>query len=212
MISMSSAMAMEFMAAIACREKTRQLYASFFALSIWTCLYYVCIYIYTYLYTYKQFKIAQHLCYASGGWWKTNGPSKGFVLAKLDLLMIEIFSRTVDTYEKVPCLFCWSALKWLILASTRVTLVTFKAPCHFQIFQAAVLIVLFGFGLLRHRMLKRRAMAAAVAVAVGDIPAPPSSSCLDILPKTGAANWMFHLAEALYTSKLVDVSTGSKWI
>jgi len=51
---------------------------------------------------------------------------------------------------------------------------------------AAVLIILFGFGLLRHRMLKRRAMAAAVAVAVGDIPAPPSSSCLDILPKTGS--------------------------
>lgn len=35
-------------------------------------------------------------------------------------------------------------------------------------------------------MLKRRAMAAAVAAAVGDhIPAPVSSSCLDILPKTG---------------------------
>eukprot|EP00435_Cladocopium_sp_Y103_P070899 s320_g36.t1 len=51
---------------------------------------------------------------------------------------------------------------------------------------AAVLIILFGFGLLRHRTLKRRALAAAVAVAVGDIPAPPSSSCLDILPKTGA--------------------------
>ena len=46
-------------------------------------------------------------------------------------------------------------------------------------------------------MLKRRAMAAAVAVAVGDIPAPPSSSCLDMLPKTGAA-------------KFLDVSPGSQ--
>jgi len=52
---------------------------------------------------------------------------------------------------------------------------------------AAVLLLLFTFGLLRHRMLKRRAMAAAVAAAVGDhIPAPVSSSCLDILPKTGS--------------------------
>ena len=41
-------------------------------------------------------------------------------------------------------------------------------------------------------------MAAAVAVAVGDIPAPPSSSCLDILPKTGAA------------AKFLDVSPGSQ--
>ena len=47
-------------------------------------------------------------------------------------------------------------------------------------------------------MLKRRAMAAAVAVAVGDIPAPPSSSCLDILPKTGAA------------AKFLDVPPGSQ--
>lgn len=58
-------------------------------------------------------------------------------------------------------------------------------------------------------------MAAAVAVAVGDIPAPPSS-CLDILPKTGAAAkfWMFHPeAEGLYmTCILVHFSTGSKLI
>ncbi|CAK9041728.1 unnamed protein product [Durusdinium trenchii] len=50
---------------------------------------------------------------------------------------------------------------------------------------AAVLLLLFAAGVLWHRMLKRRAMAAAVAAAVGDIPAPLSSSCLDILPKTG---------------------------
>lgn len=62
---------------------------------------------------------------------------------------------------------------------------------------AAVLIILFGFGLLRHRMLKRRAMAAAVAVAVGDIPAPPSSSCLDMLPKTGSRSG--HSASSLPT-------------
>lgn len=46
-------------------------------------------------------------------------------------------------------------------------------------------------------MLKRRAMAAAVAVAVGDIPAPPSSSCLDILPKTGSRSG--HSASSLPT-------------
>ena len=51
---------------------------------------------------------------------------------------------------------------------------------------AAVLLLLFASGVLWHRMLKRRAMAAAVAAAVGDIPAPMSSSCLDILPMVGS--------------------------
>lgn len=59
---------------------------------------------------------------------------------------------------------------------------------------AAVLLLVFTVGLLRHRLLKRRAMAAAVAAAVGDMPtgppltpvAPPASACALGLPKVGS--------------------------
>ncbi|CAE6959311.1 Lrp4 [Symbiodinium natans] len=59
---------------------------------------------------------------------------------------------------------------------------------------AAVLLLVFTTGLLRHRFLKRRAMAAAVAAAVGDMRdmpaltpvAPPAPSCALGLPKVGS--------------------------
>lgn len=67
--------------------------------------------------------------------------------------------------------------------------------------QAAVLLLLFGFGVLRHRVLKRRAMKKAVAAAVGDIPAPPSSESVDILPKTGLLFQVWSHAANVHTDE-----------